>query len=411
LQMKTDGGKYEVFPHALAVDGTSISAPAFGLTYIDSGTSFTLFPKDIATRLYSELDSRCQTPQCSRVNENCWRFNHLGGKAPGFPEITFGFSTVEATSTPQAWLADDYMLPVDKAGGLWCTSFLAHDGPQTILGASWMINKRVTFSLEQGRLGIGINALGGEELSSSELAALVRVALIAGVVLLGCACCCKKCCCRKAVGAQDQSDEMRALIKDQESSGERENINHSTGCTLLIAAPQGKLERKDDASGPSHAESQAQAGDSASAAHGGGSTDQSSHSASKQSAAAPGSAVEHSNPGSSKPVPSHVESKAQAGDSGKVDHSRGVTDQSSHSASMQSAEALQNVGKHQTPNNSPDSTAVDASHAEPQAQASSAPSAEASQQTNGEQSGGGFWGWLLGRGQAGGSADRDKVTL
>jgi len=221
FQMGIDGGKYEVYPDALKVEKASFSAQALGLTYIDSGTSFTYLPKIIGTQLLDTVNLHCKQPECSKVSDNCWRFSGLKGSTPDFPAITMSFRTTEWASAPTAWSADDYMLPVDKDSGMWCTSFLAHDEPTTILGASWMINKRVTFSLEPGRLGVGIDPLQDE---ITLVAVCVYLALGLGFLWCCHSCCCPPCCCR-AREAHDQSNIQNAPGA------------HPNGTTLLGSKP------------------------------------------------------------------------------------------------------------------------------------------------------------------------------
>jgi len=217
LEMKTDGGKYEVHPLALEVSEASFSAQALGVTYIDSGTSFTLFPKVIGTKLLNNLNAHCAEPGCSRVNDNCWQFKDMKGGRPEFPAITLSFLTVGGAAAREAWPVDDYMLNVDEASGLWCTSFLSHDAPTTILGASWMVNKRVTFSFAPGHQGIGIDSLRDirdrTSFNGTFTAAADSHDHASGFVTLGfaalvCSSCLCYCCRRARSNTEADEDEM-----------------------------------------------------------------------------------------------------------------------------------------------------------------------------------------------------------
>ena len=123
--------------------GSSTMGTVFSPAVVDSGTTLSYFPTEVYNRLIAAIESFAPSAS-QRKNSRCWRPT----ETQPLPPITFTFGSVSVE-----WSADAYLYA--SKSGLKCLAF-ADSGraTDTILGASFMINKHVVFDLSQERIGI-----------------------------------------------------------------------------------------------------------------------------------------------------------------------------------------------------------------------------------------------------------------
>jgi len=153
---------YFVFPEGMTLGGKPIaaSATAFGVTIIDSGTTYTYFPGQVFRALVSELRAFCEAhdgcganPESTELTMNggskCWRLRRRGAEPELFPMLRLQFGGgVEIDWPPHGYLHQR------GEPGVWCQTFMMNNLDQTVLGISWMLHKDIIFDLSRGQLGV-----------------------------------------------------------------------------------------------------------------------------------------------------------------------------------------------------------------------------------------------------------------
>jgi hypothetical protein len=147
-------GYYSVSPSSLSLGGEPIVQGSinFGMSLVDSGTTFTYFPADVFERLTKALVAHCRkAPGCGAHIETsgCWRID--GGTEPvNFPTLFMEF----VGGAVVRWPPNAYLFR-RRDPGLWCHAFADNGGdPDTVLGVSWMLHKNIIFDLQADRLGV-----------------------------------------------------------------------------------------------------------------------------------------------------------------------------------------------------------------------------------------------------------------
>jgi len=136
---------------------TSRTLPSFklhasnfgGRAIVDSSESLARFPGPTAQRLYDVMESTCQViAGCRRATSPSNCFIIPNGKDPSrhFPSLTFVFEAVGGGEAHVHWEPEDYLSK--NAATLWCSGFDSHEADETILGAAWLVGRKVTFVLE-----------------------------------------------------------------------------------------------------------------------------------------------------------------------------------------------------------------------------------------------------------------------
>jgi len=146
---------YFVFPEGLYFDDTAsmvgTGQHSFGVTIVDSGTTYTYFPRPLFRTLIESLDEYCaKHDNCgaSREDAECFRLIDPVAGPRYFPPMRFQFSGKEI-----AWHAEAYLQQRGEPG-VWCKAFMENTIFQTILGISWIIHKDFIFDIGKGRLGV-----------------------------------------------------------------------------------------------------------------------------------------------------------------------------------------------------------------------------------------------------------------
>jgi hypothetical protein len=155
---------YFVFPEGLALEGvkgkrrrqqrTTVATGqhAFGVSIIDSGTTYTYFPGPVFHALVDNLDLYCKEHMncgASREGSECWRLRDPLAGPVHFPTLQMQFGS----GLEVAWPADGYLHPRGDFG-VWCHTFMENTIFQTVLGISFMIHKDMIFDLARSRLGV-----------------------------------------------------------------------------------------------------------------------------------------------------------------------------------------------------------------------------------------------------------------
>ena len=143
--------KVEVFytvPLSSVSVGSAVLGTMLGTTVIDSGTTLTYFPPEVFHKLVTTIESILAHDQSVKKDGNrCWSVSDKSLSL--FPIVSFKFGSVSIDWEPEAYL-------YSSRTGSRCYAFgMSDSSVETILGASFMINKNVVFDLAQGRLGIG----------------------------------------------------------------------------------------------------------------------------------------------------------------------------------------------------------------------------------------------------------------
>jgi len=148
---------YFAFPSSLGLvppgDAESTTMHGdFGVTIIDSGTTYTYFPRPLFNNLIKYLAKYCQEHDgCGATREGgeCWRLRDDSYGPDQFPTIRFHFQGgAEVDWSPRAYMHER------GVQGVWCQTFMENNLYQTVLGISWMLHKDVIFDLASGRLGV-----------------------------------------------------------------------------------------------------------------------------------------------------------------------------------------------------------------------------------------------------------------
>jgi len=148
---------YFVFPDGLTMGdsgGVQIASGhhSFGVTIVDSGTTYTYLPGPVYRDVVSRLEEHCREHDgCGATKEgvDCWRLAEPLGQPDGFPKLTFHFGEGSQVD----WLPDGYLHERGETG-VWCQTFAENNIFQTVLGISWMIHKDIIFDLAHNQLGV-----------------------------------------------------------------------------------------------------------------------------------------------------------------------------------------------------------------------------------------------------------------
>jgi hypothetical protein len=145
---------YFVFPEGVSVDDQEELAAgqqSFGVAIVDSGTTYTYFPRPLFQALSEGLTAYCSKHNgCGASPEatECYRlFDPLAGPAL-FPPIRFQFGDRKIY-----WQAEGYLQQRGEPG-VWCRAFMENSIFQTIFGISWIIHKDFIFDIGASRLGV-----------------------------------------------------------------------------------------------------------------------------------------------------------------------------------------------------------------------------------------------------------------
>jgi len=147
---------YFVFPDGLTMgdgDGVQIASGhhTFGVTIVDSGTTYTYLPGPVYRDVVSRLDEHCREHGCGATKEgvDCWRLAEPLGRPDEFPKLTLHFGEGIRVD----WPPDGYLHERGETG-VWCQTFAENNIFQTVLGISWMIHKDIIFDLAHNQLGV-----------------------------------------------------------------------------------------------------------------------------------------------------------------------------------------------------------------------------------------------------------------
>jgi len=154
---------YFIFPQGITLAGQpAASARDFGVTVVDSGTTFTYLPMPIFRSIVVHLKTYCKHNNgCGAKQENvagsglqgtgahCWRLNNPAEGPKRFPLIKFQF----ARGVEVDWDANGYLYQRGQPG-VWCQTFMPNSLFQTVLGISWMIHRDIIFDIKHGQLGV-----------------------------------------------------------------------------------------------------------------------------------------------------------------------------------------------------------------------------------------------------------------
>lgn len=163
---------YYVFPHGLSLmppeasrqqDGeepefakvnVTLDKHDFGVTIVDSGTTYTYFPGPLFNSLISSLTSYCSKHDgcgAQREGSECWRLREASRGPEQFPRVRLAFEGEASVM----WSPEGYLHERSERG-VWCQTFMENNLYQTVLGISWMLHKDIIFDLSsaQGRLGV-----------------------------------------------------------------------------------------------------------------------------------------------------------------------------------------------------------------------------------------------------------------
>jgi len=155
---------YFIFPQGMTLDGEpAATGPRdFGVTVVDSGTTFTYLPLPIFQSIVAHLTHYCANHNgCGASQEpvagsglqgpgaHCWRLNNPNEGPKYFPTIKFQF----ARGIEVDWDAWGYLHQRGQPG-VWCQTFMQSSLFQTVLGISWMIHRDIIFDIKHGQLGV-----------------------------------------------------------------------------------------------------------------------------------------------------------------------------------------------------------------------------------------------------------------
>jgi hypothetical protein len=155
---------YFIFPQGMSLAGQPVaSGPRdFGVTVVDSGTTFTYLPLPIFQSIVAHLTHYCTHHNgCGATQEpvagsglqgpgaHCWRLANPAEGPIHFPTIKFQF----ARGIDVDWDAKGYLHQRGQPG-VWCQTFMQNSLFQTVLGISWMIHRDVIFDIKHGQLGV-----------------------------------------------------------------------------------------------------------------------------------------------------------------------------------------------------------------------------------------------------------------
>lgn len=148
---------YFLFPEELNLQNGGVethvasSVSEFGVSIVDSGTTYTYFPTPLFNKLTGSLQEYCDANAgCGArpVDSDCWYLDKPEEGPIKFPSLQFKMQGGAVIS----WAADEYLIP-RREFGLWCRTFLANELYQTILGISLLRHKDIIFDIAKERVG------------------------------------------------------------------------------------------------------------------------------------------------------------------------------------------------------------------------------------------------------------------
>lgn len=129
------------------------SAADFGVSIVDSGTTYTYLPKDLFGKLMDSLESYCADhDDCAadKDNDECWRLRDADRGPEKFPPLSFDFGA----GRPVVWKPATYLHQRGEEGYV-CRTFMENsDVFQTVFGISFMLHKDFIFDVGGNKLGI-----------------------------------------------------------------------------------------------------------------------------------------------------------------------------------------------------------------------------------------------------------------
>lgn len=155
--------KYSADVNGVAVDGTWLPIK-LGKAQLDSASTYTYFPKEAYKRVRRSIEDFCKRrgscggttpPTSSGADGDCWRVA-VGRSVPlhRFPKLTWTMKGgIEVSWQPKAYLLRQ-SAGLDRYCYAFAASDAAPDGSVVILGASWMVDRELTFDIGKQRLGI-----------------------------------------------------------------------------------------------------------------------------------------------------------------------------------------------------------------------------------------------------------------
>jgi len=155
----TFGRYYEVVLSSMDVGGADgmpsnvigVGQDAFGVAMLDSGTTYTYFPDDIYLKLDAAIVSYCASHAgCLAVQDgSCWSVINTVAGPSSFPLVGMYFSGVLVHWSPQSYLYQR------GETNKWCRAYASNgDMRQTVLGATWMLNRDVILDFQTQMVGI-----------------------------------------------------------------------------------------------------------------------------------------------------------------------------------------------------------------------------------------------------------------
>lgn len=155
---------YFVFPSGLMLNRRPVVASphSFGVTVVDSGTTYTYLPGPVFTTLSTALAEYCaENDGCGAVRDisratglpgsgtQCWRLLNPAEGPRFFPTLQMQFTPGVAID----WVPTGYLHHRGQPD-VWCQTFMENNLYQTVLGISWMIHKDIIFDIAKGKLGV-----------------------------------------------------------------------------------------------------------------------------------------------------------------------------------------------------------------------------------------------------------------
>jgi len=126
--------------------GSSVIGTVFAPAIIDSGTTLTYIPPETYNKLSEKIETVVESKKISKYSNRCWEtwdFSY-------FPNISFHF---EGSPETVIWGPDSYLYKSKER--MLCYAFAASgNSRETVLGASFLVNRNVVFDLDRGRLGM-----------------------------------------------------------------------------------------------------------------------------------------------------------------------------------------------------------------------------------------------------------------
>jgi hypothetical protein len=126
----------------------------FGVTIVDSGTTYTYLPEGVYQKAVDAINAYCAANDgCGadpdQEHEMCWMLRDGGAGPVQFPTLYWNFGTAR----PISWAASSYLHERGEEGR-WCQTFMQNNIFQTVLGISFMLHKDFIFDVGNNKLGV-----------------------------------------------------------------------------------------------------------------------------------------------------------------------------------------------------------------------------------------------------------------